>query len=203
MKIGVFSGSFDPIHCGHAMAANYLAQYCGLDRVWLMPSPLNPLKCDAPPADVACRLDMCGLVAANCRNVDVSDFEFSLPTPSYTLRTLRALREIFPQHEFRLVIGSDNWLEFDRWRDPDRILDEFGVIIYPRPGYEVKGPLPKAATLLTDAPTALISSTFIRKAVAEGRNLNYFLDSDVIEYIYSNNLYSADVKSHADADITI
>lgn len=189
MKIGIFSGSFDPVHCGHAMAANYLAQYCGLDRVWMMPSPLNPLKTASPPADASRRLDMCRIVAAKCAGVHVSDFEFSLPSPSYTYRTLSALRETYPQHDFVLVIGSDNWLSFKKWRNPEEIISEFGLIIYPRPGYDVEGPLPENVILLKEAPVALISSTFIRQAVASGRNLNYFVDSDVADYIRMNSLY--------------
>lgn len=189
MDIGIFSGTFDPIHTGHAMVANYLSQYCGLDEVWLMPSPLNPLKQGSSPADSRQRLDMCRIIASKCDNVRASDFELSLPLPTYTWRTLRMLRERMPAHTFRLVIGSDNWLSFGRWRNAADILDNFNIIIYPRPGFVVDGPLPRGVRLLDDAPQALISSTFIRRAIAAGKNLSFFLDSDVIEYIKANRLY--------------
>lgn len=189
MDIGIFSGTFDPIHTGHAMVANYLSQYCGLDEVWLMPSPLNPLKHGSSPADSRQRLDMCSIIASKCDNVRTSDFELSLPLPTYTWRTLRMLRERMPEHRFHLVIGSDNWLSFGRWRNAAEIIDNFNIIVYPRPGFIVDGPLPQGVRLLDDAPQALISSTFIRRAIAAGKNLSFFLDSDVIEYIKANRLY--------------
>lgn len=189
MEIGIFSGSFDPIHTGHAMVANYLSQFCGLDEVWLMPSPLNPLKQGTQPAESRHRLEMCRIVADRCSAVRVSDFEMSLPLPSYTWRALSRLRDEMPQHRFHLVIGSDNWLSFDRWKNPDEIIANFPIIVYPRPGYEVEGKLPDGVSLLTDAPQALISSTFIRKAIADRRNLNFFVDAGVIDYIKSNGLY--------------
>lgn len=189
MKIGIFSGSFDPIHTGHAMVSNYLSQYCGLDKVWLMPSPLNPLKQGTRPADEAHRLDMCAIVARKCASVEVSDFEFGLPRPSYTWRTLQLLREAYPEVEFSLVIGSDNWLVFDRWRNYEDIVREFPIIIYPRPGYPVGGELPGSVTLLSDAPQALISSTFVREGLKEGKNMNYFLDPEVTDFIKKHRLY--------------
>lgn len=189
MNIGLFSGSFDPIHCGHAMAVNYLVQYGGLDSVWLLPSPLNPLKTEVPPADFRHRFEMCRIVAAKCVGVEVSDFEESLPLPSYTYDTLCRLKMHFPQHKFRLVIGSDNWLLFDKWKNSEKIISEFGLIIYPRPGYSVDGKLPENVTLLKNAPVALLSSTFIREALKAHKNMNFFLDNDVTEYIQQNKLY--------------
>ena len=137
MRIGVYCGSFDPIHTGHAMVANYLAQYGGLDEVWLMVSRHNPLKVGRDPASEPHRLAMVKFVAEGCSRVVASDFEFSLPVPSYTYVTLCRLRERFPQHKFVLIIGSDNWHNFNRWRDSESILREFGLIVYPRPGYDL------------------------------------------------------------------
>lgn len=190
MKIGVFGGSFDPIHSGHAMVANYAAQWLGLDEVWLMVSPLNPLKQDSLPASDIHRLRMAEIVADKCAGVTVSDFEFVLPKPSYTARTLRELQKAYPQHEFLLIIGSDNWLEFDKWKDTDMILSNFEIIIYPRPGYDVdENTLPKGVTLAEEAPQALISSSFVRKSVKERKNLNFFLPPEVFEYIKDKKLY--------------
>lgn len=189
MKIAIFSGSFDPIHTGHAMVANYISQYCGMDEVWLLPSPLNPLKSATPPADDDQRLEMCRIVARKCASVKASDFEFSLPKPSYTYRTLSLLKETYPEHSFFLVIGSDNWLIFDRWKNYEDIIKEFGILIYPRPGFEINSELPASVRLLSDAPQALISSTFIRHGIRDGKNMNYFLDPEVSEYIKTHRLY--------------
>ena len=189
MRIAIFGGSFDPIHNGHAMLANYVSQYSGVDEVWLMPSPLNPLKCDVPPVDFIHRLEMCRIVAEKCCRVRVSDFERELTLPSYTYRTLCMLREAYPGNEFTLLIGSDNLAAFSRWRNPDEIISEFGLLVYPRPGYPVKEIHSPGIELIEDAPVADISSTFIRQALRNGKNLAYLLDNDVIRYIYSNSLY--------------
>ncbi len=190
MKIGIFSGSFDPIHMGHAMIANYASQWLDLDEVWILVSPLNPLKEGSLPAPDTDRLAMASLVASECQRVKISDFEFSLPVPSYTYRTLSCLREKYKEHRFSLIIGSDNWLRFGQWRDSDRIIAEFQVYIYPRPGYDVeKSSLPETVRLMEEAPQALISSSFVRTSVKERKNLNYFLPREVFEYILKNNLY--------------
>ena len=109
MRIGIYSGSFDPIHTNHAMVANYCAQWGGVDEVWLMVSRLNPLKEGSHPIEDLHRLHMVKLVAEMCRNVKASDFELGLPQPSYTYVTLCRLREQYPEHEFVLIVGSDNW----------------------------------------------------------------------------------------------
>lgn len=189
MRIGIFSGSFDPIHCGHAMLANYVSQFSGLDEVWLMPSPLNPLKSGSKPADFNDRLLMCRIVADKCSRLVASGFEGSLALPTYTYNTLCELKKAYPQHDFKLIIGSDNWLIFDRWKDNEKIIDEFGVIVYQRPDFPVKEPLPRNVVLLTDTPQALISSSFIRECIRKDIDLNYFLDPDVLQYILKNHLY--------------
>lgn len=190
MKIGIFSGSFDPIHTGHAMIANYASQWAGLDRVWLMPSRVNPWKTGAPPAPDAVRLEMCRLVADECPKVEASDFEFGLPLPSYTYYTLRRLKEKYPEHEFSLIIGSDNWVNFNKWKNWVEILAGFRIIVYPRPGYEVdKASLPESVTLLEDAPLALISSTFLRNAFKDGMDLSFFIPGAVLKYINTHKIY--------------
>lgn len=189
MKIAVFSGSFDPIHTGHAMVANYISQYCGIDRVWLMPSPINPLKAGSPPANESERLEMCRIVARKCAYVEVSDFEFFLPRPSFTYRTLALLKDKYPQHSFYLVIGSDNWLIFDKWKNYEDIINSFNILVYPRPGFEILDELPASVKLLKEAPQALISSTFIRRGIREKKNMNFFLDPEVMTYIKKNRLY--------------
>lgn len=193
MKIGIFSGSFDPIHIGHAMMANYVAQTCGLDQLWLMVSRRNPLKKDFWPADDLDRLEMVKFVTARNPRLRASAFELPLPEPSYTYRTLTLLRERYPDDEFVLIIGSDNWLKFDLWRDHDRIADEYRMIVYQRPGFEISedeaAALPANVTLLRDAPLAEISSTFIRDGIRKGMNLSFFLPDEVLDYIKRKKLY--------------
>lgn len=193
MKIGIFSGSFDPIHIGHAMIANYMVQTCGLDQLWLMVSRRNPLKKDSSPADDLDRLEMVKFVTARNPRLRASAFELPLPEPSFTYRTLSLLRERRPEDEFVLIIGSDNWLKFDLWRDHDRIVDEFKIIVYQRPGFEISdgeaAALPANVTLLRDAPLAEISSTFIREGVKKGMNLSFFLPDEVLDYIKRKKLY--------------
>lgn len=190
MRIGVFSGSFDPIHTGHCMVANYVAQWTGLDEVWLMVSALNPLKEGSEPAAESHRLAMARIAAEECSNVHVSDFELSLPKPSFTYRTLTKLRDSYPQHQFILIIGSDNWMKFNEWRDYKLLAAEFEIMVYPRPGYDADGSMfPKNVKLLGEAPQALISSTFVRDSVKEKKNLNFFLPVGVFEYIKEHKLY--------------
>ena len=140
MKVGIFGGSFDPIHNGHISLAQYVLDHTDLDEVWLMVSPLNPLKPQGYVASDRERLEMARLAVAGHPGIKVSDFEFTLPIPSYTYNTLAKLKEAYPDCDFRLIIGGDNWADFDRWRNPQEILDEFGLIVYPRPGEEIRTP---------------------------------------------------------------
>lgn len=192
MTIGIYSGSFDPIHSGHAMVANYVGQCGEVDEVWIMVSRLNPLKGGIEPASDIHRLRMAEFVAEGCRGVRASDFELSLPLPSYTYVTLCRLRETYPEHTFKLIIGSDNWLNLGRWRDAGKIVKEFGLLIYPRPGYELPQTPPPGVKVVGNGPTAHVSSTFIREAVAKGMNINYFVPFRVAEYIKEHNLYEQD-----------
>lgn len=186
--IGIFGGSFNPVHSGHMMLASYLTQWGYVDQVWLTLSPLNPLKNATDLLPDTKRLAMLTIAARGAQNIDICDIELSMPRPSYTINTLDLLAERYPDKRFKLVIGSDNWHIFDRWRDAQRILDDYGVIAYLRPGY----PIDKRAIdglEVVDAPMAHVSSTFIRDAIAKGRNMNYFLPAGVYKYIVDNKLY--------------
>lgn len=196
MIIGIYSGSFDPIHTGHAMLANYVAQSGVVDRVWLMVSRHNPLKDNDTLASEADRLAMASLVAARCKNVEVSDFEMHLPSPSYTIDTLDALSAAYPCHTFKIIIGSDNWLAFNLWKDHKRILSDYGVIIYPRPGANIAGPIPSGAEYLEKAPIAEISSTAIRKGLAEGRNECFMIPESIASYIEEHSLYNSKLSAY-------
>lgn len=189
MTIGILGGSFNPVHIGHLMLASYLQQFAGLDEVWLTLSPLNPLKVgsDELIPDLT-RLKMLEMAIGKTKGLNVCDYELSMPRPSYTINTLRYLAKRYPRRNFKLIIGSDNWKIFDQWKDHDAILSEFGVIVYPRPGYPV-GNIYEDGVDVVNAPMADISSTFIRKAIAKGKDMNYFLPAGVYDYIINNNLY--------------
>lgn len=188
--IGIFGGSFNPVHAGHMMLASYLTQWGYLDQVWLTLSPLNPMKDPAELLPDTKRLDMLMIATRGAADIDICDIELSMPKPSYTINTLNVLAERYPEHKFKLVIGSDNWQIFDRWRSAQEILDRFGVIVYLRSGYPVDKTHIDGMEVV-DAPMTHVSSTFIRQAIAKGRNMNYFLPAGVYNYITDNNLYSA------------
>ncbi|MBD5328422.1 MAG: nicotinate-nucleotide adenylyltransferase [Bacteroides sp.] len=179
MRIAVFGGSFNPVHTGHAIIASSVAALPEIDEVWMMVSPQNPLKVDKKLMPEEERLRLVQLVAGECQHVKASDFEFSLPRPSFTYNTLCRLRERFPQHDFSILIGSDNWRVFNHWRDADRIISEFGVIIYQRPDVVVEPPFPNGVTLLEGLPMMMISSTYVRELMAAGRDFR-FLVPDVV-----------------------
>ena len=188
MKIGIFGGSFDPIHTGHAIIAHHIISNGIVDRLWMMVSPLNPLKLDKKRqvADTD-RLRMVEMV----EHVEPSAFEFTMPKPSYTIDTLNALQTKFPDDEFYLVIGGDNWEVFDKWRNSEEILAKYHLLIYPRLGYEVTIPEElKGRVTLIDAPIIELSSTQIRERLAKGQSVRYYVPDEVLEFIERNHLYS-------------
>lgn len=190
MKIGIMGGSYNPIHVGHAIIANYMIQNCGIDRLWLMVSPENPFKTGQKMASEFHRLRMTEMVSRRIEGVDTSAFEFQLPRPSYTIDTLNALQEKFPNDEFCLIIGADNWASFDKWRSHEEIVSNYHIIIYPRQGYDVVIPDKfKSHVHLVDAPLIEVSSSFIRSQLAQFKNMCFYLPEDVNEYIVKNKLY--------------
>ena len=190
-RIGIYSGSFNPIHIGHLALANYLCEFEGLDEVWFLVTPHNPLKAQEGLMEDNLRLQLVKAAVAEYPRFRASDFEFHLPKPSYTIHTLEALKQKYPDMVFTLIVGADNWVCFDRWFEAKRIVDEFNLMIYPRPGYAVeRESLPPHVTLV-DAPNIEVSSTFIRQAMAEGRDVRYFLHPAVYRLL-SNKPQSKD-----------
>lgn len=189
-KIGILGGSFNPVHIGHILLADYLVQFTDLDEVHLMLSPLNPLKTNPGMlADDADRLEMLKKACCGMKHVCPCDIELSMPKPNYSINSLNLLAKQNPDAEIRLVIGSDNWNIFNRWRDYETIIERFNPIVYPRPGHPVdKESLPENVTLIK-APTFDISSTFLRDAIANGHDMKLFLPDGVWDYIKSNKLY--------------
>lgn len=188
LQIGILGGSFNPVHCGHMMLASWLAQFTSLSEVWMMLSPENPLK-QSHGASSAHRLAMLETAVNNDERIKACDIELHLPRPSYTIVTLRELKRLWPEYKFRLIIGSDNWEIFSQWRDHEEIIADFSPIIYPRPGHDIAPEgLPQGVELV-NAPQVEISSTMIREAIAEGKNMNHFLPCGVYNYITKHHLY--------------
>lgn len=186
--IGILGGSFNPVHIGHLMVASYLQQFGYVDKVWLTLSPQNPLKDMRGMIPDIKRLAMLNIATKNVPGIEVCDIELSMPRPSYTIDTLDTLAHRYPTKRFKLIIGSDNWRQFDRWREPQRILDDYGVIVYKRPGYPVDE-YGVDGLEVADAPQVLLSSSFIRTAIAKGKNMNLFLPQGVWKYINDYDLY--------------
>lgn len=189
-RIGIFGGSFNPIHTGHAIIANYVSQRAGLDQLWIMVSPQNPLKQEFSGDYDLHRLKMAELVSRRLDNVVTSGFEFGLPRPSYTIDTLNELQHRFPDDEFWLVIGADNWCVFDKWKSHDEIVARHHILIYPRRGYDVEIPKELSARVkVVDAPLVEVSSTEIRAGLKQMRNMAYYMPDDVYRYVIENRLY--------------
>lgn len=190
MKIGIFSGSFNPIHVGHLILANYIVEYTDIEEVWLLVSPLNPLKSENDLSDKYVRLEMTKLALEGYPKIKASDFEFDLPKPSYTINTLDALKVKYPEHDFTLVIGADNWAIFESWHETDKILENYKLKIYPRLGFRIKIPdRLKQKVEALDSPIIEVSSTFIREGIEIGKNMCPFLTENVYDYIIEKGLY--------------
>ena len=193
MRIGIFGGSFDPIHTGHAIIAHHIIGSGVIDQLWLMVSPINPLKVGKTRlVSDADRLRMVEMVSRTLDGVETSAFEFTMPRPSYTIDTLNALQAKFPDDEFYLVIGADNWQVFDQWRSSDEILAKYHLLIYPRLGYEVDIPVAlRDRVTLVDAPIIELSSTMVRERLARGLSARYYVPDAVLQYIQDKELYKA------------
>lgn len=189
IQTAFFSGTFNPVHTGHLILASYLCEYEGFDEVWISVTPQNPLREKLSPEADRQRIEMLRLAVTGNPKIVVTDVEFSLPLPSYTIRSLDHLRSRYPDREFTLVIGADNWLLFDRWYESRRIVDEYHVCIYPRRGYEIDETKLPPTVRYCRAPLIEISSTQVRAGIAAGKNMNYFVPQSVYNYIIKHGLY--------------
>ncbi len=188
MKIGLLFGSFNPVHVGHLIIANFFREFTDIDQVWFVVSPQSPFKIDDKLAAEEDRAEMLRLALSGTEGYRVCDIELNLPRPSYTYRTLQALRQQFPDYEFVLIMGGDNLVSFHKWKQADWIAHEFDIYVYPRPGYNADYvSFPRLR--IVHAPLLEISATFIRKAIAEGKHPWFFLHPQVAEYIKRKGLY--------------
>ncbi|MGM0406800.1 MAG: nicotinate (nicotinamide) nucleotide adenylyltransferase [Bacteroidota bacterium] len=189
MKIGLFFGSFNPIHIGHLAIANYLLEFGNLDKIWLIVSPHNPLKKEETLLDENERYKMVELALNSDLQILPSDIEFKLPKPSYTIDTLKFIDQENPDYDLRLIIGSDNLESFNQWKNYDTILRDYKLIVYPRAGFGLGKYNNHPNVKLIDAPEMDISSSFIRESIKNGKNVRYFLPCNVYDYILKNHFY--------------
>jgi nicotinate-nucleotide adenylyltransferase len=189
MKVGLFFGSFNPIHIGHLILANFMAENTDLDEVWLIVSPQNPFKKNKQLLHEFDRYEMVRLALDDNLKLKVSDVEFQLPRPSYTVDTLTFLAEKYPSHQFVLIIGEDNLPSFPKWKNYEKILEYFDLYVYPRQGTEKSTLAQHPKITFVDAPLLDISATFIRKQVKEGKSLRYLLPEIVEQYIVRKEFY--------------
>ncbi|WP_140937004.1 nicotinate (nicotinamide) nucleotide adenylyltransferase [Sphingobacterium lumbrici] len=188
-KIGLFFGSFNPIHIGHLIIANYMANHTELDEVWFVVSPQNPFKEKKSLGNMYDRLEMVNLAIADTENLKASDIEFKLPQPSYTIDTLMYLGEKYPTKDFFLIMGEDNLIGLPKWKNADIILRDYKIIVYPRPGYLESDLKNHPSVIMTETPVMELSSTFLRRSIKDAKNIKFYTPDKVIDFIEKKGLY--------------
>jgi nicotinate-nucleotide adenylyltransferase len=189
MHIGLFFGSFNPIHVGHMVLANYMASFTDLEQVWFIVSPHNPLKEKSSLLNQNQRLHMVNLAIGDNDILKSNNIEFSLSQPSYTINTLAHLKEKYPQHLFSLIMGEDNLASFTKWKNYEEILKNHKLYVYPRPNSNSGALKTHPNVILTEAPLMDISSTIIRKAIKDKKDVSFFLPQAVWQYLDEMSFY--------------
>jgi len=191
MKIGLYFGTFNPIHIGHLIIANHFAEYSGLDQIWMVVTPHNPLKNKQTLLDDYQRLQLVFLATEDYPKIKPSDIEFKLSQPNYTVNTLAHLQDKYPEHEFSLILGEDNLNSLHKWKNQEVILQNHEIYVYPRISSELENSIYKTnpKVHIIDAPIVEISSTFIRENIKNKKNVRPLMPEKVWEYIDHNNLY--------------
>lgn len=189
MKIGLFFGSFNPIHVGHMVLANYMLEFTGQDQIWFVVSPHNPLKKKSTLLSDVHRLALVRAAIGDNTKYKASNIEFSLPQPSYTVNTLAYLQEKYPGDEFSLIMGSDNLESLRKWKNFEVILEQYKILVYPRPGFAGGEFAKHKNVVMTDAPKMNISSTMIRESIKAGKNMQYFLPEGAWKYCEEMHFY--------------
>ncbi|GAB3330092.1 nicotinate (nicotinamide) nucleotide adenylyltransferase [Larkinella ripae] len=190
MKIGLFFGSFNPVHLGHLIIANTMATATDLEQVWFVVSPQNPFKKNKSLLHEFDRIDLVERAIADNAKLKATDIEFSMPRPSFTIDTIARLQEKYPQHQFKLIIGGDNLAQFPNWKNYEKILEFYGLYVYPRPN---SGPSPLEQhpnVQFIQAPLLDISATFIRDCLRQNRSIRYLVPDVVEEIIERKKFYS-------------
>lgn len=188
MKIGLFFGSFNPMHIGHKVIASYFAEFCDLDKVMLVVSPQNPLKEKKSLLDQNHRLLIIKSEIEDNNSLLVSDIEFSMPHPSYTIDTLIRLKEKNPQNEYIIIMGADNLKNLHKWKNYKQIILDYNIYVYPRNGHETNIQY-ENIHLMKDVPQLDISASFIRSSIKLGKDVSYLVPDKAWKYIDEMNFY--------------
>lgn len=184
----IYGGTFNPLHTGHLAVAQSVIESGLADELWLMVTPQNPWKQGNVLLDDSLRLRMAQEAVADMPGIVASDFEFSLPKPSYTANTMRALVKAYPDREFMLVMGADNWTKFADWRDNEYLLENFSMAVYPRDGYPLPDDMPDHVYIL-DCPLVDISSSELRQMIQEGQSIDKWVPATVARTISELGIY--------------
>ncbi len=188
-KVGLFFGSFNPIHIGHLALANYMLEFENQDEIWFVVSPQNPFKKSNELLSADLRTEMVRLATQGQNRYHAEDIELSLPKPSYTIDTLNALKQKHPQYQFSIIMGADNIIRFQHWKEADKIAGHYPIFVYPRVGYQVdENELPELCKL-TQAPIIEIASSDIREWIKDGKQTPYLIPESVFKFIQDNCLY--------------
>lgn len=189
MKIGLYFGSFNPVHHGHLIIASHIIEHSSLDQIWFIVSPQNPLKPQAGMLNEYHRLFLVQLAIEGVSAFRASDIEFKLPKPSYTIDTLVYLGEKYPQHSFSLILGGDSYANIHHWKNYQTLLKNYPVLVYERPGHNIVPKEGFPAPLLLKAPLLEISATHIRNQIKQGKSIRYLVPDPVREEIEKNGYY--------------
>lgn len=193
MKIGLYFGSFNPIHVGHLIIANHVLNSTDIQKVWFIVSPQNPLKKSNSLLNEYDRLHLVKLAVDGDTRISVSDIEFKLSRPSYTVDTLTYLKEKYPEHNFSIIMGSDSYQNLNKWKNFDVIIKNYMIYVYLRPGFDISAKYSKEPIIL-EAPLLQISATEIRNLVKEGKSIRYMVPEKAVEEIERNRYYKKKSK---------
>ena len=188
-KVGIYSGSFNPIHHGHVMLANYLVEFSDLDELWFVVSPQNPLKQRDDLLDDAERLKMVQLAVGDDPRFRVSDVEMHLSRPSYTINTLTYLSEQYPDCQFVFICGMDSLQNFPHWREWQKIIDNYELLVFPRKGYDGGELVIHPHVTVLETPVIEVSSTFIRECLKAGKDVRHFMPEKAYEFLVEKGYY--------------
>lgn len=197
-SIGLYFGTFNPIHVGHLIIANHMAQNASLDQVWFVVTPQNPLKPKASLLADYHRLSLVRLAVDDNPRIEASNIEFDLPQPSYTVHTLAALSDKYQDYDFTIIMGEDNLNTLHKWKNYEAILEHYSILVYPRVesdenlsvNTEARSPLLDLENVtMIDAPLMKLSASFIRRSIKEGKDVRYLLTEKVVKYIDEMNFY--------------